>query len=88
MFVVLSDLTQQSAPSVSQLALAILLSPWALELLRRQGLWSVRAFCQVKSAIEGKSSEEIAAALKELPADQLAMIKKACAAGAARRLAS
>ena len=33
---------------------------------------------EVKSVLEGKSAEEIAGALKELPADQLAMIKQAC----------
>ena len=39
---------------------------------------------QVKSALSGKSAEEIAAALKELPADQLAKIKQACASGGAK----
>lgn len=36
---------------------------------------------EVKGAISGKSPEEIAAALRELPADQLAKIKDACNKG-------
>ncbi|CAE7245845.1 hace1 [Symbiodinium sp. CCMP2592] len=40
------------------------------------------ASSEVKNAIEGKSADEIAAALKELPADQLAKVKEAVGKGA------
>ena len=33
---------------------------------------------EVKTHLEGKSAEEIAAALKELPAEKLAQVKQAC----------
>ncbi|CAE7436202.1 unnamed protein product, partial [Symbiodinium microadriaticum] len=41
------------------------------------------ASSEVKNAIEGKSADEIAAALKELPADQLAKVKEAVGKGPA-----